>query len=60
MPLVRTHAATWLKDNTNNCLSPIANGMVERFHRQLKAALKTSSDPTNWVDMLHIMVLLGI
>ena len=38
---------------------PIANGLVERFHRQLKAALKASVDPTNWVDMLP-MVLLGI
>ena len=38
---------------------PIANGLVERFHRQLKTALKASSDPTNWADMLP-MVLLGI
>ena len=38
---------------------PIANGLVERFHRQLKGALKASPDPTNWVDMLP-MVLLGI
>ena len=38
---------------------PIANGLVERFHRQLKGALKASADPSNWVDMLPI-VLLGI
>ena len=38
---------------------PIANGIVERFHRQLKGALKASTDPTNWVDMLPL-VLLGI
>ena len=38
---------------------PIPNGLVERFHRQLKTALKASSDPTNWADMLP-MVLLGI
>ena len=38
---------------------PIANGLVERFHRQLKGALKASPDPINWVDMLP-MVLLGI
>lgn len=38
---------------------PIANGLMERFHHQLKTAIKASSDPTNWVDMLP-MVLLGI
>ena len=38
---------------------PIANGLVERFHRQLKGALKASPDPTNRGDMLA-MVLLGI
>ena len=38
---------------------PIANGLVERFHRQLKAALKSHPNPTNWVDSLP-MVLLGI
>ena len=38
---------------------PIANGLVEKFHRQLKGALKASPYPTNWVAMLP-MVLLGI
>ena len=38
---------------------PIANGLVERFHRQLKAALKAQLDVTNWADHLP-MVLLGI
>lgn len=38
---------------------PIANGLIERFHRQLKAALKSSTHPTNWTDSLP-MVLLGI
>ena len=27
---------------------PIANGLVERFHRQLKTALKAQSNNTNW------------
>ena len=36
---------------------PIANGLVERFHCQLKAALKASLDPTNWVDMLPMVLL---
>ena len=38
---------------------PIANGLVERFHRQLKAALKASPHPDRWTDMLPL-VLLGI
>ena len=36
-----------------------ANGMVERFHRQLKAALKCYSNSTNWMDTLSL-VLLGV
>ena len=38
---------------------PIANGLVERFHRQLKAALKAQPNADNWVEHLP-MVLLGI
>lgn len=38
---------------------PIANGLVERFHRQLKAALKCQPTPVNWVDALPL-TLLGI
>ena len=38
---------------------PIANGLVERFHRQLKTALRAQPDVANWVDHLP-MVLLGI
>ena len=38
---------------------PIANGMVERLHQQLKASLKAHSDPINWSDTLPL-VLLGI
>ena len=37
---------------------PCANGLVERFHRQLKASLRTHITP-NWTDSLP-MVLLGI
>uniref|UniRef100_A0ABD2WBM0 Integrase catalytic domain-containing protein n=1 Tax=Trichogramma kaykai TaxID=54128 RepID=A0ABD2WBM0_9HYME len=36
---------------------PISNGMVERFHRTLKAALKCSTQP--WTDALP-MVMLGL
>ncbi|BHF78009.1 hypothetical protein SprV_0602111900 [Sparganum proliferum] len=38
---------------------PAANGMVERFHRQLKASLSAADDPENWTDHLPL-VLLGI
>ena len=38
---------------------PIANGMVERFHRQLKSALKTYPTPERWTVSLP-MVLLGV
>ncbi|BHF57334.1 hypothetical protein SprV_0100027500 [Sparganum proliferum] len=38
---------------------PAANGMVERFHRQLKASLRAADDPGNWRDHLPL-VLLGI
>ena len=30
---------------------PCANGLVERFHRQLKASLKASSNSTKWTEM---------
>ena len=38
---------------------PIANGLVERFHRQLKGALKAHQCPGHWADTLPL-VLLGI
>nr|VZI04584.1 unnamed protein product [Spirometra erinaceieuropaei] len=31
---------------------PAANGMVERFHCQLKAPLRAAADPENWTDHL--------
>lgn len=38
---------------------PISNGMIEWFHRQLKAALKYQPNLTNWVSSLPL-TLLGI
>ena len=38
---------------------PIANGFIERLHRQLKASLKSQPNPIHWVDSLPF-VLLGI
>ena len=29
---------------------PIANGMIERFHRQLNSILKSYPDTTNWIQ----------
>ena len=36
---------------------PCANGMVERFHRQLKACLKASSDSSKWTELLPLILL---
>eukprot|EP00117_Sycon_ciliatum_P006580 scpid33650/ scgid10060/ Retrovirus-related Pol polyprotein from transposon 412; Protease; Reverse transcriptase; Endonuclease len=48
---------------TNRCRTtayhPQANGLVERFHRQLKAAIKAQPQPHQWVAALPL-VLLGI
>ncbi len=38
---------------------PMSNGLVERFHRHLKAAIMAQPDPTNWTECLPL-VLLGI
>ncbi|BHF70504.1 hypothetical protein SprV_0301355500 [Sparganum proliferum] len=38
---------------------PAANGMVERFHRQLKTALRAAEDPENWSGNVPV-ALLGI
>ena len=38
---------------------PIANGIIERFHRQLKASIKSLPLPTDWFDGLPL-ILLGI
>lgn len=47
-------AARHLHTNSNH---PIANGLVECFHRQLKSALKASPHPDNWTDMLPLVLL---
>lgn len=46
------------KHRRTTAYHPACNGMVERFHRQLKAAIMCHND-TNWVDTLPL-VLLGI
>ena len=49
----------WELNEIRTTAYPIANGLVERFHRQLKAALKSQPNHTHWSDSIP-MVLLGI
>ncbi|TNN04713.1 Pro-Pol polyprotein isoform 3, partial [Schistosoma japonicum] len=35
---------------------PQANGMVERFHRQLKAALISNLNPNQWTELLPLVM----
>ncbi|TNN10580.1 Transposon Tf2-9 polyprotein, partial [Schistosoma japonicum] len=53
--------AKLLGSNRIRCTAyhPQANGMVERFHRQLKAALISHSNPNQWTEFLPL-VMLGI
>ena len=49
-----------IKASTTTAYHPQANGLVERMHRQLKAALKANLEGTdNWMDVLPL-VLLGL
>ena len=34
-----------------------ANGLIERFHRQLKSTLKAHPNPIHWTDSLPIVLL---
>ena len=47
------------KRSRTTAYHPQTNGMVERFHHQLKAALKTQTNPDAWMDSLPL-ILLGI
>ena len=45
--------------NRTTCYHPQSNGMVERFHRQLKAAIMAHESPNPWTITLYA-VLLGV
>ncbi|BHF74064.1 hypothetical protein SprV_0401714800 [Sparganum proliferum] len=36
---------------------PSANGIVKRFHHQLKVSLRAADYPENWTDHLHLVLL---
>ena len=60
----RQHVAMYVQSSgqqacADNGLSPQANGMVERFHRQLKAALRAGCSSGDWLEHLP-WVLLGL
>lgn len=38
---------------------PIANGMIERLHRQLKSSLRSHPQPSTWTEALPL-IMLGI
>jgi hypothetical protein len=48
-----------IKRSRTTSYHPQANGMVEHFHRQLKAALKAQPNPDAWMTTLPL-ILLGI
>ena len=47
------------KRSRTTAYHPQTKGMVERFHRQLKAALKAQPNPDAWIETLPL-ILLGI
>ncbi len=46
-----------LRPSQATAYHPAANGMVERLHRQLKAALMSHATREHWVDNLPIVLL---
>ncbi len=47
------------KRSRTTAYHPQSNGMVECFHRQLKAAITASCRPEDWMDALPL-ILLGV
>lgn len=43
--------------SSSRLLTTAANGLAERIHRQLKAALRTRDQPKNWKESLPLVLL---
>ena len=48
-----------IQTHNTTAYHPMANGLVERLHRQLKSSIMARSTGTDWLDQLP-MVMLGI
>ena len=48
-----------IKNNTTTAYHPMANGLVERLHRQLKSSIMARSTGVDWMEQLPL-VMLGI
>lgn len=46
-----------VKHITTTAYHPCANGLVKRFHRQLKASLTATADNCSWLDRLPLVLL---
>lgn len=46
-----------VKHISTTAYHPCANGLVEQFHRQLKAALAASNDSRTWLENLSLILL---
>eukprot|EP00794_Sanderia_malayensis_P005080 gene5080-biopygen4141 len=55
--LQRTTSLLGIKRIHTTSYHPSANGMVERFHRQLKASVKAQPDPSMWSEILPVILL---
>ena len=48
-----------IQRNRTTAYHPISNGMIKRFHRQLKSSLKAYNNPNKWSEILPL-ILFGI
>ena len=53
------HELLGISSNNTTAYHPMANGLVERLHRQMKSSIMARSTGTKWMDQLP-MVMLGI
>ena len=55
--MVTTNPVAGMQSFANHSISPNHNGIVERFHRQLKSSLKAHAASTHWVEALPLVLL---